>query len=453
MSKENLRFVHVGDLHIQPATEEIDPTLATINDLSPAPDLVMIGGDNVNSGMEAEYEAFISWIDRLQVPSYMVRGNHDRGRFAHHMDQFLPAQRHEPSEAGSAQLFMYVWNGVYWEKHPTCTLPLPEPEPSHYSFYDSAQEHIVVLRDDRQYAYSFEKKGWKFIVLDASPWILSSTQLQWLQQELEDRPSSPKLVFIHHNLMPCGICFDGAPVWNRWELLDLLQQYPAVKGVFNAHLHMNRIWNLDGLALITTGYRSLREVILGEQEIEAITPLEPYENNGHGQPFQNYYSYLSERFGRMFCIRDGNLWYHPVAGSEPPYNGFAWGEERCPEVRGVGWRFDVPPQDVDIPYSIRVNFACVGDWKLQVVGPAQTTVHEKNGAGEGEYRVEEMEVTLPRAGAYLVRLFQPGGQARVEGRVAVFAFAHRKDLRVADLQMAAPSGKLPGPAAEKRPRR
>jgi alkaline phosphatase len=117
--------------------------------------------------------------------------------------------------------------------------------------------------------YSFEKKGFKCVVLDACfrpdgkpydkgnfDWtdtIIPDIELQWLRKELESS-SSPVLVFVHQQLDGSG---DGAHyVNNSNEVREVLEASGKVLAVFQGHYHeggynkINNIHYITGKAMI-----------------------------------------------------------------------------------------------------------------------------------------------------------------------------------------------------------
>ncbi|MBM4084854.1 MAG: hypothetical protein FJ272_08710, partial [Planctomycetes bacterium] len=389
-SGKSVQFVHVGDLHVgtSPGDAALSALAKDLRRLSGAADFIITGGDNTEAGLDAQYDTFARTFTSLSCPLYVIRGNHDFGRFGPAMRRFLPAKRRERRLPGSDELAAYIWNGVFWEERLAAdaanVLNIPQPEPPHYELLDTVQQHIVILQDRYQCAYAFRQRGWKFIVVDSSLWILSGEQMAWLKQELAEG-ADPIILFIHHSLLPCGNQFDGAPVWNRWEILDLAASCPRVKAVFNAHLHMSRIWRFRGLMIVTTGYRCLRRVALSDGEIASISPLEPYEAEGQGQDFVNRHWFVSGRQGRMYRLRDGNLWRFRQKSPNPDA-GFAWAEARPAEDIGLEWAFSVPAGDIGSRYDIRANFACRGRWALQV-RQGDEILAERRGRGRGNYQV------------------------------------------------------------------
>jgi Icc protein len=107
--------------------------------------------------------------------------------------------------------------------------------------------------------YSFEKNGWKFIVLDSvhldidDTWYigkLGNEQFTWLENELKNtRAGMPVMVLSHIPILTATLMVEDNIV-NRWEMLggdmhtdtskiiNLFYQYPNVKICLSGHIHM-----------------------------------------------------------------------------------------------------------------------------------------------------------------------------------------------------------------------
>jgi len=188
---------------------------------------------------------------------------------------------------------------------------------------------------------------------------------------------------------------------------------------------------------VTTGYRCLRRVSLSDGEIASISPLEPYEAEGQGQDFVNRHWFVSGRQGRMYRLRDGNLWRFRQKSLNPDA-GFAWAEARPAEDIGLEWAFSVPAGDLGSRYDLRANFACRGRWALQV-RQGDEILAERRGRGRGNYQVEGMRVRVQRPGLHTLRFFQPAGQPLVVCRASYYAFASRTDYDPALHHLAEPA--------------
>lgn len=80
-------IAQISDLHIAageqktfgvaPMAENLQRCVSHINALKPTPDLVLITGDIANDGMLAETERAAMILEHLDIPYYLVPGNHD----------------------------------------------------------------------------------------------------------------------------------------------------------------------------------------------------------------------------------------------------------------------------------------------------------------------------------------------------------------------------------------
>jgi len=107
--------------------------------------------------------------------------------------------------------------------------------------------------------YSFEKNGWKFIVLDSvhldidDTWYigkLGDEQFTWLENELKNtRSDMPVMVLSHIPILTATLMIEDNIV-NKWEMLggdmhtdtskiiNLFYQYPNIKICLSGHIHM-----------------------------------------------------------------------------------------------------------------------------------------------------------------------------------------------------------------------
>jgi 3',5'-cyclic AMP phosphodiesterase CpdA len=82
-----LVIAQISDTHIKPegrlAYDRVDTAaalatcVAAINRLDPKPDLVLATGDLVDAGRRDEYERLRALLDALDMPVYLIPGNHD----------------------------------------------------------------------------------------------------------------------------------------------------------------------------------------------------------------------------------------------------------------------------------------------------------------------------------------------------------------------------------------
>ncbi len=213
----NVYFVHISDTHIGPTAVYTDhhglapfPYAARlvdiINDLPQTPDFVIHTGDVVYNPDPAAFELAAATFARLNVPVYYVNGNHD----------------------GKGMLKNYLPMG-------------PKSD----------------LGDDPdEVSYTFEVKGYRFVVLDArGPYEidprgrLSDAQLQIAQQAAS--PDGPPLtIFMHYPVWPLNsVWMDAHMLVENGPALHtiLLPAKERLRGVFHGHVHQPMQTMRDGI--------------------------------------------------------------------------------------------------------------------------------------------------------------------------------------------------------------
>src|SRR5258705_12135505 len=96
----------ISDLHVRPAGQRYKDAVDSnrmfadavehLNGLDPRPDLVLITGDLVDEGQDAEYDAMRGLLAGLEPPCLLMPGNHDdRAALARHFPDhdYLPSRR------------------------------------------------------------------------------------------------------------------------------------------------------------------------------------------------------------------------------------------------------------------------------------------------------------------------------------------------------------------------
>lgn len=169
---------------------------ATCAHLPRVPDVILLTGDLVNDGTEAEYELLAELLDDAPCPVLPIPGNHDH-----------PALLHATFTASAA-----------------CTVPLPDPAdgPFHYTV-DEHPVRLVALDTTVDGHHHGE------VTADAAA---------WLDRTLASAPDRPTLVFQHHVPYATGAWwFDYAGVVGADRLRDVLARHPQVVRVVAGHLH------------------------------------------------------------------------------------------------------------------------------------------------------------------------------------------------------------------------
>ena len=173
------------------SAEKLANCVAHLNRLDPMPDLVLMTGDLVDMGRPEEYRVLRRLIDPLEMPVYVIPGNHDereafRAAFSDH--DYLPR---------TGDFLHYVV-----ESHPLRIIALDSTIPG-------------------------EPGG-----------ALCPERLFWLEERLSEDDARPVVICMHHPPFLTGIagmdaqnCKDGA------ALGALIERYPQVIRLLCGHVH------------------------------------------------------------------------------------------------------------------------------------------------------------------------------------------------------------------------
>lgn len=204
-------IAQISDLHIRTAGELIEgkvdtyPYLVTcidrINALPRSPDLVIVSGDLADSGSVPEYMRLKSELDRLNMPYFVMPGNHD-------------------SRARMREGF----GG---------TPALPAASSGHLQYAINLPELRILCLDTLDEG---KENGW-----------LSMDRLDWLHDELTASPK-PVMIFLHHPPFDCGIPgMDDMKLGNPNGLAEILSAHPHVLGLACGHVHRSVFTTWAGL--------------------------------------------------------------------------------------------------------------------------------------------------------------------------------------------------------------
>ncbi len=198
-------LAHISDLHVlepgELAYDVVDTTplveraIAHLNSLSP--DLVVITGDLVHNGQIAEYQKLQAMLQPLQMPVYLIPGNHDsrtpiRKVFSTHA--YLPT-------AGFLQYTV--------EDYPIRLIMLDTNVPG-------------------------ESRG-----------ELDTERLDWLDQQLSGQPNRPTILFMHHPPFPSGIdLMDSCGLTGIQDLEAVVKRYDCIQRIGCGHVHRptQKLW-------------------------------------------------------------------------------------------------------------------------------------------------------------------------------------------------------------------
>lgn len=195
-------LVQITDTHILPKGEllydstdtaaHLRTTVQQIICMQPQPELVLITGDLVENPNQASYRHFIELIKPLEMPVYVIPGNHDDPRLM--LEEF----------AGT----------------------------NNFPVTDNTFQYAINTSTFRVLALNSHASGTELPELDQQ-------RLSWLQDQLvlSDQPS---LVAIHHPPMTTGIEFIdmGGSQWFQ-GLKSVLAEHSHVRLVICGHCHID----------------------------------------------------------------------------------------------------------------------------------------------------------------------------------------------------------------------
>jgi 3',5'-cyclic-AMP phosphodiesterase len=200
MSSKPIRIAQISDLHIKPpgalaygrvdTAQALERCVAALNELVPAPDLVVISGDLADTPAVEEYEHLKRLLAPLKLPFAGIPGNRD------------------------------------------------------------SRDMMRAAFPDGAYAFSsgplnqkVETGGLDLVLLDSSVagkphGELDTATLQWLDATLASRADRPALLFLHHPPFVAGIWhMDRQNLVNAGELAPIIERHPCVRLIATGHVH------------------------------------------------------------------------------------------------------------------------------------------------------------------------------------------------------------------------
>jgi 3',5'-cyclic AMP phosphodiesterase CpdA len=193
-------LAQISDLHVRPAgtlyKNAVDSNalcalaIDHLNRLDPQPDLVLITGDLVEDGLDAEYAMLRSLLRALEAPCLLMPGNHDdRETLARHFTDhaYLPARG-----------------------------------PKHY-LIDQHAVRIVALDTT---------------VPGAHHGNVDPDGLAWLDSALRATRGAPAIVMMHHPPVACGIPYlDKYMCREPQRIAEVIARFDNVERVLCGHVH------------------------------------------------------------------------------------------------------------------------------------------------------------------------------------------------------------------------
>lgn len=231
-------FIHATDMHVsrkRKGVEGYQTFVNHINSLSPKPEFVLMGGDLAFDGLHTEKDEFEYQIDhfkkisdQLSMPYYPTLGNHD----------------------------LLGW-------HPDRKVPISDP--------DLGKKFIMKKLGMSHSYYSFDAKGWHFVILDALHPIttkngpeyeprLGKEQLDWLRFDLGANEGKPTVIVCHFaafnhigqiESLPDIKAMNNMVLQDNKELRHILERH-GVKLFLQGHTHISEDYTFNGVSYVTS---------------------------------------------------------------------------------------------------------------------------------------------------------------------------------------------------------
>jgi len=208
-------IAHLSDPHLRPRGQFyhdlVDSNamfLAAIEHLAsldPRPDLVLLSGDVVDMGTEAEYALAAEMIAMIPQPVLVIPGNHDD------REGFRRCFGHQAYVA--------------------------EAGPLHFAVGDQGALRII---------------GLDVTVPGAHHGDMDDAACLWLEARLAEAPDRPTIIMMHQPPFESGIPFIDAYCCRRGaRLAEILARYPAVERILCGHIHRFMQLRFGGTMLVT----------------------------------------------------------------------------------------------------------------------------------------------------------------------------------------------------------
>lgn len=223
VSAKDIKFIQITDSHFSTVGEDysqrevenskqiLEKTIADINSI-PQVDFVVFTGDNIDKANEIELKKFLTIANKLNVPYYIVIGNHEVFK--------------------SQNLNKKEYMKIVSKYSKNCR--------------------------EKNANYVFEKKGLVFLVVDGAKEIIpgpagyyKKDTLKWFDKTLTKYKNDKVVVFQHFPIVE--------PYYNKTHTTYNIKDYEAVLknhsnviAIFSGHYHANGEKMVDGIYHVST---------------------------------------------------------------------------------------------------------------------------------------------------------------------------------------------------------
>jgi 3',5'-cyclic-AMP phosphodiesterase len=207
-------IAQITDLHIDEpdgfmrrfvdANAKLEKAIEYLDTRGERPDVVLATGDLTNDGRPEQFRLLRALLERLEIPIYLVPGNHDE------REAFRSAFSDRPWMPGSGPIDYVI------DDFPVRLVGMDTGEP------------------------------------DRHDGTLDDGQLSWLGATLSRAPNKPTLLFLHHPPFLSGLwLFDAIRLEGSEGLRAVVEKHPQVTQIIAGHVHRPISYHW-GATMITT---------------------------------------------------------------------------------------------------------------------------------------------------------------------------------------------------------
>ena len=203
---ENIKFVQITDAHMAKNSEYSQKVLkATVKDINKQSDIafVVFTGDNINYAEEEDLKIFAKIVKKLNVPYYIVIGNHD----------------------------VYKANGM---------------SKTHYLQIMRESNHLIRQKTPN---YKFTKNGYVFLIVDGAKEVIpgpagyfKKDTLAWLDKTLSRNKKKTVVIFQHFPIeYPDGASgrLKTHRTYKVESYKEIIDNHNNILAIISGHLHTN----------------------------------------------------------------------------------------------------------------------------------------------------------------------------------------------------------------------
>jgi Icc protein len=208
-------IAHLSDPHLRPrgtlyqglvdSNAMFEAALRQLDEMVPAPDLVLLSGDLVDEGGAADYAVAAEMLGSIRQKLLVIPGNHDD------REAFRACLGHHPHMARSGPLHAVVGDAGAVR---VLALDITVPGRHHGEMDDAA--------------------------------------CLWLEERLAEEPGRPTIIMMHQPPFDSGIgCIDAYHCRGGDRLAAIVSRYPAVERILCGHVHRFMQLRFGGTMLMT----------------------------------------------------------------------------------------------------------------------------------------------------------------------------------------------------------